>query len=137
MFRFFCYHKCNKYCNILGLKTIDKNFYDINPDNLDSFKNKRICGICKNIFKINNEYNYNRDNLCLCFECYNKIYESKFVRVCVNCGTKFEYLYNYYILQRIETPSLCKNCEKIKIDEKDENIVDDKNESIKNNDITN
>ena len=137
IFRFFCYHKCNKYCNILGLKSIDKNFYDVNPDNIDIFKNKRICGICKSIFKINSEYKYNRDNLCLCYECYNKIYNSKYIRACVNCGNKFEYLYNYYILQRIETPSLCQICEKIKIDEKNENIEEDKNQSIKINEIIN
>ena len=129
--RFFCYHKCNKYCNILGLNNINKNFYDINPDNLELFKNKRICDICKSIFKIDNKYNYNRDNLCLCFECYNKIYESKYVRVCLICENKFEYFYNYYILQRIETPSMCKNCEKLKLDDK--NVISDDEENEGNN----
>ena len=112
--KFFCYHKCNKYCNLLGLENININFYEINPDNIDIFKNKRICCICKSIFDIDIKYEYNRDNLCLCFECYNKIYESKYIRACSICGEKYEYFYNYYILLKIETPSLCSECEKIK-----------------------
>ena len=77
---------------------------------------------------INNEkYNYNRDNLCLCYECYNKIYTSKYVRVCENCENKFEYFYNFYILQRIETPSLCPKCEKIKINDTDSKDLEDPN----------
>ena len=130
--KFFCYHKCNKYCNLLGLGNINKNFYEIDPDNIDKFKNKRICCICKSIFNIDIKFNYNRDNLCLCFECYNKIYESKYIRACSICGEKYEYFYNYYILQKIETPSLCKECEKIKNNVSDDdiegNINDEKTE---------
>ena len=130
--KFFCYHKCNKYCNLLGLGNINKNFYEIDPDNIDKFKNKRICCICKCIFNIDIKFNYNRDNLCLCFECYNKIYESKYIRACSICGEKYEYFYNYYILQKIETPSLCKECEKIKNNDNDDaiegNINDEKTE---------
>ena len=131
IFKFFCYHKCNKYCNILGVNNIIKNFYNINPDTIETFKNKRICEICKSIFKIDNKYNYNKDNLCLCFECYNKIYESKYIRVCLICENKFEYLYNYYILQKIETPSMCKNCEKLKLNEN--NVISDSEEIEENN----
>ena len=107
--KFFCYHKCNKYCDILGLNKIEKKFYEIN-----SGDESKICCICRNVFKIGKEYDYKRDGLTLCFECYKKIYESKYVRACSICGEKFDYFYNYYILQRIETPSLCKECEKIK-----------------------
>ena len=129
--KFFCYHKCNKYCELLGLNKIDINFYNINPDDSVQFKNKRICGICKKIFEINNKYNYNRDNLCLCFDCYNKIYESTYFRVCGICGNKFEYFYYLYILQKIEPPSLCKECEKIKINENNTN--NDNNEDLIDN----
>lgn len=132
IFKFMCYHKCNKYCDILGLKNLNKNFFEINEDNIEFFKNKKICEICKSIFKIDNKYNYKRDNLCLCFECYNKIYESKYIRACSICGEKYEYFYNYYILQKIETPSLCKECEKIKNNDNDDaiegNINDEKTE---------
>ena len=113
IFKFFCYHKCNKYCDILGLNKVSKNFYDF-----DKSGDLRLCSICRNVFKIGKnakgEYDYKRDGLCLCFECYKKIYESKYLKVCSICGEKFEYFYNYYILQKIETPSLCKECEKIK-----------------------
>ena len=128
IFKFMCYHKCNKYCDILGLKNLNKNFFEINEDNIEFFKNKKICEICKSIFKIDNKYNYKRDNLCLCFECYNKIYESKYIRACAICGEKFEYFYKFYILQRIETPSLCKECEKIKNNEDSDNDIEDKND---------
>ena len=130
IFRFFTYHKCNKYCQLLGLNKISKNFYNISPDDCTSFKNKRICDICKKVFEVDNKYEYNKDNLCLCFECYNKVYSSNYERVCCICGKKFEYLYNFYILQKIDPPSLCKECEKIKINEKDshgENIDEPKN----------
>ena len=128
--KFFCYHKCNKYCNLLGLENINKNFYEINPDNINVFKNKRICCICKSIFDIDIKYDYNRDNLCLCFKCYNKIYESKYIRACSICGEKYEYFYNYYILQKMETPSLCKECEKIK--NNDDNISEDAEDNNNN-----
>ena len=131
IFKFMCYHKCNKYCDILGLKNLNKNFFEINEDNIEFFKNKKICEICKSIFKIDNKYNYKRDNLCLCFECYNKIYESKYIRACAICGEKFEYFYKFYILQRIETPSLCKECEKIKNNEDSDNDIEDKNDDKK------
>lgn len=130
IFRFFTYHKCNKYCEILGLNKINKNFYNINPDDWACFENKRICDICKKIFEVDNKYEYNKDNLCLCFECHNKIYSSNYVRVCCICGKKFEYFYNFYILQKIDPPSICKECEKIKINEHnshDDNINEPKN----------
>ena len=133
--KFFCYHKCNKYCNLLGLENINKNFYELDPDNIDKFKNKRICCICKSIFDIDTKYNYFRDNLCLCFECYNKIYESKYIRACSICGEKYEYFYNFYILQKIETPFLCKECEKIKnsVDNISDNAKDNNNEDKQEN----
>ena len=108
IFRFFCYHKCNKYCGMLKLNNIDVNFYDINTFYL---KNKRICDICKFIFDIN-EFNNDKEKgeLCLCFNCYKKIHESKYERVCVKCGNKFTYYYLFYILQKIETPSVCETC---------------------------
>ena len=130
IFRFFTYHKCNKYCEILGLNKINKNFYNINPDDWACFENKRICDICKKIFEVDKKYEYNKDNLCLCFECHNKIYSSNYVRVCCICGKKFEYFYNFYILQKIDPPSICKECEKIKINEHnshDDNINEPKN----------
>jgi hypothetical protein len=136
IFRFFCYHKCNKYCEMLGLNNVKKDFYEINPDNLVQFKNKRICGICKNIFDIENiNYNYKRDDLCLCFDCYNKIYESKYTRICCICENKFEYFYNFYLLQRIDPPSLCKTCEKLKSSENNYIGDDDNNDNEKISDI--
>ena len=131
IFRFFCYHKCNKYCEMLGLKNVNKNFYDINPDNLTQFKNKRICCICQTIFNIDVKYNYNRDDLCLCFDCYNKIYNSKYTRVCRICENKFEYFYYFYILQKIDPPSLCNTCEKLKSSEN--NYIDDEDGNNKDN----
>ena len=111
IFRFFCYHKCNKYCEALKLNNIDKNFYEINTDALNK---SLICDICKVIFNINNcNYDYEKDDLCLCYKCYKKVYESKYQRVCVKCGNIFEYYYLYYILQKKETPSLCETCKKI------------------------
>ena len=138
IFRFFCYHKCNKYCEMLGLNNVNKNFYEINPDNLIQFKNKRICGICKNIFNIENiKYYYKRDDLCLCLDCYNKIYESKYTRICCICENKFDYYYNFYILQRIDPPSICKTCEKLKSSEnnyiEDDNNVGNENENKNKN----
>jgi hypothetical protein len=126
MFRFFCYHKCNKYCSILKLNSIDKNFYDINPVCNPNIKNKRICEVCKIIFDINeNKYDYKKYGLCLCFKCSEKISESKYERVCVECGNKIEYYYLLYILQKKETPNLCDKCQneknknEIKSEEKD------------------
>ena len=111
IFRFFCYHKCNKYCEALKLNNIDKNFYEINTDALNK---SLICDICKVIFNINNcNYDYEKDDLCLCYKCYKKVYESKYQRVCIKCGNIFEYYYLYYILQKKETPSLCETCKKI------------------------
>ena len=138
IFRFFCYHKCNRYCEMLGLNNVNKNFYEINPDNLIQFKNKRICGICKNIFNIENiNYYYKRDDLCLCLDCYNKIYESKYTRICCICENKFDYYYNFYILQKIDPPSICKTCEKLKTSEnnyiEDDNNIGNENDNEKKN----
>ena len=119
MLRFLCYHRCNKYCSYLKLNSIDINFYDISAD----FKNKAICDICKDIFDINEfKYDYLRDGLCLCFKCFEKIYNSKYERICVECGNKFEYYYLYYILQKKDTPNICDKC----INEKSKN---EKNET--------
>jgi len=115
IFRFFCYHKCNKYCEMLKLNDIDVNFYDIGTS---YFKNKSICDICKTIFdvnKLNNEKE--KFDICICPECYKKIIESKYERICVKCGNKFEYYYMLYILQKIETPSVCEACKKDDLNE--------------------
>ena len=78
IFRFFCYHKCNKYCQLLKLNSVDINLFDLN----EYFKNKRICDICKTIFNINNcDYDFEKDNLCICFKYYKKIYESKYEKI--------------------------------------------------------
>ena len=107
IFRFFCYHKCNKYCQLLKLNSVDINLFELN----EYFKNKRICDICKTIFNINNcDYDFEKDNLCLCFNCYKKIYESKYERICEKCGNKFNLYYLFYILQKIEVPSKCEEC---------------------------
>lgn len=116
IFRFFCYHKCNKFCEIMKLNNIDINFYDINN------KNNIICDICKIIFDKNKtNYEYNKDNLYLCSECYRKVYESKYERVCVNCGNIFTYYYFYYILQKKETPTICELCKKIELKKEENN----------------
>ena len=116
IFRFFCYHKCNKFCEVMKLNNIDINFYDINN------KNNIICDICKIIFDKNKtNYEYNKDNLYLCSECHKKIYESKYERVCVNCGNIFTYYYFYYILQKKETPTICELCKKIELKKEENN----------------
>ena len=118
IFRFFCYHKCNKYCELLKLNSVDTNFFDFN----EFLKNKRICDICKVIFNINNcDYDFEKDDLCLCSNCYKKIYESKYERVCTKCGKKFNYFYLFYILQKKEIPSECEEC-KNKPDNEDNNV---------------
>ena len=97
---------------MLKLNDIDVNFYDIGTS---YFKNKSICDICKTIFdvnKLNNEKE--KFDICICPECYKKIIESKYERICVKCGNKFEYYYMLYILQKIETPSVCEACKKDK-----------------------
>ena len=106
IFRFFCYHKCNKFCEALKLNNIDKNFYELNTSN------KNICEICKTIFDTKN-YDFEKSDLCLCSDCNKKIYESKYQRVCVKCGNQFEYYYLFYILQKMETPSICESCKKL------------------------
>ena len=116
IFRFFCYHKCNNFCEVMKLNNIDINFYDIN------YKNNIICDICKIIFDKNKtNYEYNKDNLYLCSECHKKIYESKYERVCVNCGNIFTYYYFYYILQKKETPTICESCKKIELKKEENN----------------
>ena len=116
IFRFFCYHKCNNFCEVMKLSNIDINFYDINN------KNNIICDICKIIFDRNKtNYEYNKDNLYLCSECHKKIYESKYERVCVNCGNIFTYYYFYYILQKKETPTICELCKKIELKKEENN----------------
>ena len=134
IFRFFCYHKCNNYCKVLKLNNVDINFYDNNTGN---FMNKRICDICKVIFDITHcNYDYEKDDLCLCINCYKKIYESKYERVCGKCGNKFGYYYLFYILQKIEPPSICESCKKLENnkDNKENNnieefILNNKNEN--------
>ena len=116
IFRFFCYHKCNNFCEVMKLNNFDINFYDINN------KNNIICDICKIIFDKNKtNYEYNKDNLNLCSECYRKVYESKYERVCVNCGNIFTYYYFYYILQKKETPTICELCKKIELKKEENN----------------
>ena len=108
IFRFFCYHKCNKFCEILELNSINNNFFEINS------LNKKICDICKTIFDINKcNYDSEKYNICLCSDCDKKISESKYQRVCTKCGNKFEYYYLLYILQKKETPSICDTCKKL------------------------
>ena len=122
IFRFFCYHKCNKFCEMLKLNCIDINFYDMSTFYL---KNKRICDICKIIFDIN-KFNNDKEkvDLCLCFNCYKKIYGSKYERVCVKCGNKFNYYYLFYILQKTEIPSICEPCKnKVSNEDKVDNDV--------------
>ena len=122
IFRFFCYHKCNKFCEMLKLNSVDINFYDMSTFYL---KNKRICDICKIIFDIN-KFNNDKEkvDLCLCFNCYKKIYGSKYKRVCVKCGNKFDYYYLLYILQKTEIPSICEPCKnKVSNEDKVDNDV--------------
>ena len=93
---------------MLKLNNVDVNFYD-----MSAFyqKGNRICDICKIIFNVNELSNENNKfEICICSECYKKIIESKYERVCVKCGNKFEYYYMLYILQKIETPSVCEAC---------------------------
>ena len=117
IFRFFCYHKCNKYCELLKLNNIDNNFFQLNTFN------KKICDICKTIFDISKcNYDYNKNNICLCFDCDKNISESKYQRVCTKCGNKFEYYYLLYILQKKETPSICDKCKTIESTENKINV---------------
>ena len=122
IFKFFCYHKCNQFCKALKLDNVDKNFYDINTG---YFLKKRICDICKNIFDIDQcDYDYEKDNLILCYDCYKKIYNSKYERICIKCGNKFDYYYLLYILQKKETPSVCETCKNKNFDME---IIDNNN----------
>ena len=129
IFRFFCYHKCNKFCEMLKLNNVDVNFYDMS---IFYQKGNRICDICKIIFNIDKLSNENNKfEICICSECYKKIIESKYERVCVKCGNKFEYYYMLYILQKIETPSVCETCknktnEKCDVPEKENSGLEDK-----------
>ena len=101
--KFFNYHKCNKFCEILRLSEINKNFYEI--ENIE-FK---ICDACKKIFKIEST-EYERDGLCLCPDCYKIIYEKENIRICCDCGKKFSYFYYFYLLSKIDIPDFCKEC---------------------------
>ena len=120
--KFFSYHKCNKFCEILGLNEINKNFYEIENEEF------KICDVCKKIFKIK-KTEFERDGLCLCSNCYEIVYGKESVRVCCDCGKKFNYFYNFYLLTKVDIPSFCKECS---LKKKEENnyisITDENNE---------